>query len=52
MDEDKIRAKLNALQQQREAYIRQAEQQIATLNGAIAALEELLRENAAEPPIK
>jgi hypothetical protein len=55
MDAEKIKAKVDALKQQREAYIRRAEQEIAAMNGAINALEDLLREEEkpAEPsPIK
>jgi hypothetical protein len=48
MDTEKIKAKVDALRQQRDAFIRRAEQEIAAMNGAINALEDLLREE--EPP--
>jgi hypothetical protein len=48
VSEDAILTKIEALKQQREAYIRQAEQHLAGLNGAIEMLESLLVEDEAE----
>lgn len=43
MVNDKIIAKLEALKAQRADFLKQAEQQLAFLNGQIAALEELIQ---------
>jgi hypothetical protein len=48
VSEDAILTKIEALKQQREAYIRQAEQHLAGLNGAIEMLESLLVDDEAE----
>jgi hypothetical protein len=45
---DVILTRIEGLKQQREAYIRQAEQHLAGLNGAIEVLESLLVENEVE----
>jgi uncharacterized protein (DUF3084 family) len=39
---ERLEKRLAELQQERDAYVKQAEQQIATYNGAILMLEELL----------
>lgn len=41
---EKLQQRLAALQQESDAYLKQAEQQLATYGGAIAMLEELLGE--------
>jgi hypothetical protein len=48
MDEQKIKSKIDGYKQQRDNLIRQANEHIAALNGAIAALEDLLKEQEPE----
>lgn len=43
MDDERIQRRIAELKEQREDFVRQANQQIAALNGAISALEELLK---------
>lgn len=53
--EAKVRAKLEKLKQERDAFVVQANMQVAALNGAIQALEQLLAPEAeakAEIPAK
>jgi hypothetical protein len=44
MDNDRIEQELAQARRERETFIRQAERQIAMLDGAIFALERLLRD--------
>lgn len=49
MDNERIEQELALVREERENFIRQAERQIATFDGAIMALERL-QQPMAEPP--
>ena len=46
MDKERIEQELALARQERETFIRQAERQIAMLDGAILALERVLKDQA------
>lgn len=49
---ESIRARIADLEQERDSFVQQANQQIAMLNGAIRGLEGLLSENGQEEIIE
>jgi hypothetical protein len=48
VDEGRIEKRIAELKAQREDFVKQANQQIAALNGAISALEDLLKPEETE----
>ena len=52
MENSKIIEKLAACKKQKEAFIAEANRQVAMFNGAVQALEELLKEDAVEESVQ
>ena len=46
--EERLRSRLEKLQRERDQFVQQANQQLAALNGAIQALEEMLEPEETE----